>query len=80
MQSRIQKWGNSLALRIPNAFARQSRVKTGSLVDLSLRGGRLIVTPVAAEPTSLKKLLRGVNAKNIHKNLEFGAPQGKEVW
>ena len=45
MQTRIQKWGNSLGLRIPKAFAEEAGVEAGSEVDLSLEDGELIIRP-----------------------------------
>ena len=36
MQTKVQKWGNSLGLRIPKSFAEQAGVEAGSEVDLSV--------------------------------------------
>ena len=46
MKTRIQKWGNSLALRIPKSFAAETHQEQGPLVDISLHDGRLIVEPL----------------------------------
>jgi len=80
MKTRIQKWGNSLALRIPRAFAEESKVTQGSAVDLSIENGRLIITPVQKNPYTLKELLAGVSKKNLHGEIDMGPPIGKEVW
>jgi len=79
MKARIQKWGNSLALRIPKSFATHSNIEQGSVVDLSLDNGRLIVEP-AQEQYSLEELLARVTKKNLHSEVDFGLPVGKEVW
>ncbi|MBU6172838.1 MAG: AbrB/MazE/SpoVT family DNA-binding domain-containing protein, partial [Planctomycetes bacterium] len=39
----VQKWGNSLAIRIPHALAGQMDVTEGTAVDLCVRDGELIV-------------------------------------
>jgi antitoxin MazE len=78
MKATIQKWGNSLALRIPKSFAIHSSIEQGSVVDLSLDNGRMIVEPT--KEYSLDDLLARVTKKNIHTEVDFGAPQGKEVW
>jgi len=80
MQATIQQWGNSLALRIPKAFAQQTKVKKGSRVRLAVVKGRMVVTPVARERISLKSLLAKVTPENIHPETDWGPPVGKEFW
>lgn len=79
MQSRIQKWGNSLALRIPISMARELGLDWEGLVDLSLEDGKLVVTPVGGTPT-LEALLKQVSESNIHHEVDTGAPAGSEAW
>jgi virulence-associated protein VagC len=52
MRARVQRWGNSLALRIPKAFATETGLESGSEVELTLDDGRLIVTPLAPPRTT----------------------------
>ena len=80
MKTAVQQWGNSLALRIPKAFAEQARVKKGTAVSLTLEKGRLVVAPLQAEEMSLKKLLAKVTPRNIHPETGWGSPVGKEIW
>jgi len=80
MQTKVQKWGNSLGLRIPKSFAQEAGVEAGSEVDLSVENGDLIVRPVRVPRYRLKDLLQGVTRKNIHEEVEFGDPVGREVW
>jgi antitoxin MazE len=80
MQTMIQQWGNSLALRIPKAFARQTNVKKGSRVRLVVEKGRMVVTPIAREKVTLKSLLAKVTPENIHPETDSGKPVGKEIW
>jgi len=80
MVARIQKWGNSLALRIPGALARESGLERGAAVELSLRRGRITLKPVEAPPLTLEELLAGVTEANIHGEVDTGPAVGKEVW
>ena len=80
MQTKIQKWGNSLGLRIPKAFAEQAGVVAGSVVDLSVQDGELIVRPIRFPRYDLKNLRRDVTATNVHKEVEIRGPLGREVW
>jgi antitoxin MazE len=80
MRARIQKWGNSLALRIPKSFAVESALDSGAEVDLTLEGGRIVVTPLAGPTYSLDELLAHVTPSNLHSESDTGASVGAEVW
>ena len=80
MQTKIQKWGNSLGLRIPRSFAKQAGVEAGSEVDLSVEGNDLIVRSRRRRQYKLAALLRGVTARNLHKEIDTGGPMGGEAW
>lgn len=80
MQTKIRKWGNSLALRIPKSFALNANLKQDALVDISIDKERIIITPIGEEEYSLDKLLAGVSEDNLHSECDTGAPVGKEIW
>jgi antitoxin MazE len=79
MLTKIQKWGNSLGLRIPKSFAEQTGVKAGSTVDISIENGRLIVRSVRARPYKLEDLLSGVKKSNLHDEISTGEAVGREA-
>jgi len=78
MNARVQKWGNSLALRIPKTYAEQMGLSSNSPVEISLEGNRLVIEP-ARRPT-LDVLLDGVTPDNVPAETDWGKPAGKEVW
>lgn len=80
MITKIQKWGNSLGLRIPKSFAEEAEVTSGSEVDLSVVDGVLIVRPVRRRTYSLQDLMRGVTRENLHEEVDVGGPAGREAW
>lgn len=80
MKVQVQKWGNSLALRIPKSFAVESKIEQGSTVEVSLKGGKIIVEPVTETSYSLEELLAGVTRSNLHREVDTGAAVGKETW
>ena len=80
MKSRIQKWGNSLALRIPKSFAQEIGLDRDVPVDMSLEDGRLIVAPVTEPPMTLERLLEQITEDNIHREVDTGPAIGEEVW
>jgi antitoxin MazE len=80
MKTRVQKWGNSLALRIPQSFAAEVRLTEGAAVELSLVEGKLLIQPIAQSPCTLDELLQGVTDENIHGEWDTGPAVGREVW
>lgn len=80
MRVRVQKWGNSLALRIPKSFATETALDSGAEVDLSLEDGRLVITPLSGPRYSLADLLANITPENLHGEVETGESQGAEAW
>lgn len=80
MKTRVQKWGNSLAVRIPKSFADEVGLTANTAVELSLVDGTLVVQPVAAKVLTLAELLSGVTDDNCPGEWQTGPAVGKEVW
>lgn len=80
MRASVQRWGNSLALRIPKAMAQDTRLTQGSEVELMVEKGRLVVAPVRQPHYVLDGLLKKVTPKNRHREVDLGGPVGREVW
>ena len=80
MKTKVQRWGNSLAVRIPKGFAEEVGLTDGSSVEMRLVDGGLLVEPAAARPPSLDELLEGISESNVHDEWDTGPAQGREVW
>jgi antitoxin MazE len=80
MRVPVQKWGNSLALRIPKPFAEDVGVSEGTVVDVSISKGRLIAAPVGRRRARLEDLLRRVTKRNLHGEVGTGPAVGREAW
>ncbi len=80
MRSKIQQWGNSLALRIPKPFAEEAGLSRHSEIDLSLLDGKIVIIPVEEPQPTLEELLAKVTEENRHAEVESGPAVGKEVW
>ena len=80
MITKIHKWGNSLAIRIPKAFAKNTDIENGSLVAISVLEDQIVIKPVREPEWTLDKLLEGVNENNIHSETETGKRVGNETW
>lgn len=80
MRAVVQKWGNSLALRIPKSFAAEVGLQRETSVEISLANGKLVITPIAKPKLSLKQLLAKVTKENIHHEIDTGPAMGDETW
>lgn len=79
MKIRVQRWGNSLAVRIPKAFAQEVGLVDGSPVELAVVGNHLVVEPSRLS-LQLEDLLAGVTEENIHQEVNTGGSVGNEAW
>lgn len=80
MNATVQKWGNSLALRIPSALAKDVHLQQGSVVELQVVEGEMVVKPQKRSKLSLARMLKGVTRDNRHAERSWGGPKGKEAW
>ena len=80
MKTRVQKWGNSLALRIPKSFATEIGLQRETAIEISLADGKLVITPVAKPKLTLKQLLAKVSKENLHHEINTGHAVGNETW
>ena len=79
MKAKVQRWGNSLAVRIPKSFAEEVGLEAGTAVDMRLVDEGLLVAPAPDESLSLDDLLDGVTRANLHAEVDAGPSQGREV-
>jgi antitoxin MazE len=80
MKVRVQKWGNSLAVRIPKSFATETRIEQDAEVDLSIVEGKLVISPAAGPEVTLEELLARITPENRHGEFETGLSVGAEAW
>jgi antitoxin MazE len=80
MKTRVQKWGNSLALRIPKSFATEAGLDRDSSVEVSLTDGKLTIVPDTKPKFTLRQLLSQVTKENLHREVDMGPATGREVW
>jgi antitoxin MazE len=80
MRGQIQKWGNSLAVRIPKAFAAQAQLVPDTVVEISLEDNKIVIAPLVEPELTLDELLDGITDENIHGEVDSGAAVGKEIF
>ena len=80
MRAQIQQWGQSLALKIPSAYATETALSSGSEVDVTVEDGRLGITPSTKPRYTLEELVAGITPENRHAEIDTGPAVGNEVW
>ena len=83
MKTEFLKWGNSLALRVPSAFAKELGASEGEKADMTIEGGALVVKvakPRKRRRYRLEDLIAGITEENRHDEIEWKGPVGNEVW
>lgn len=80
METTIKKWGNSLAVRVPRSIAQKLALKAGSTVAMREEKKTIIIQAVPKTHKSLKELIAMIRPENIHEQIDWGKPVGKEIW
>jgi len=80
MVTKIQKWGNSLGLRIPKSFANEAGVEEGSAVDIFLEEDRIVIRTLRTPKYQLSDLISQVHKDNLHDEISTGDAVGRESW
>ena len=79
MQTKVQKWGNSLGVRIPRGLAEEVGLGAGTEVSLTVKDGVLILRPAVPGRLRLADLRAGGTQENIHASVDTGDAVGAEV-
>jgi antitoxin MazE len=80
METNVQKWGNSLGVRIPRALADQAQIREGSVVEIEEAEGVITIRAVAPKEHTLNELVSGITEENRHGEIDTGESTGNEVW
>lgn len=79
MTTTVQKWGNSLGVRIPKKIADKLEIEGGSVMAVIQKKGKIILEPIEKVP-SLEELMEQITPENQHKEVDWGEPRGAEIW
>ena len=80
MYYKIQKWGNSLAIRLPKHITDSVGLKENSRVTISAENETISIKPVPEKMYRLEDLVQAIDEQNVHKETDTDLPQGNEVW
>lgn len=75
----VKKWGNSASVRIPAGVMEAAHLSLNDPIDIREEGGRIIIEPIRTNECDLEQLLAGIAPENLHDEVDFGKPAGKEL-
>jgi antitoxin MazE len=79
MRAIVKKWGNSASVRIPAGIMEAAHFSLDMPVDVREQDGRIIIEPIKAPEFDITRLLADITPENLHTEIDFGAPLGKEM-
>jgi len=80
MPTKVQKWGNSLAVRLPREMAEKFELGEGSPVVIRPERRGIVIKPAKKQKLSLRELVARITPENRHKEVDWGKPRGREIW
>lgn len=81
MRTKAQKWGNSLAVRVPRAIAAELGLRTGDELEIEVAGDRVVLRRARGKPRyRLEDLVRSIRASERYREEDFGKRRGREAW
>ena len=78
MKTKLSKWGNSLAVRIPSQIALETSWEEGRSLEIEYTDGAIQLRPIGVTP-DLDQLLDQITGENVHEEVDFGDPVGNEA-
>jgi antitoxin MazE len=80
MRVTVKKWGNSASVRIPASVMEAASLSLDETVDIREEGGRIVIELIRPHEYDLTQLLSGITPDNLHGEVSFGPPVGKEAF
>jgi antitoxin MazE len=80
MKTTAQKWGNSLAIRVPKSVAVQVGIQEQDEFEIEVQDGNVVLKPQLQRVYRLEDLVKQITPNNLHGEIGMGNPVGREVW
>lgn len=80
MRTAVKKWGNSASVRIPAAVMQAAHLEVDEPVEVREESGRIVIEPIRRKEYDLATLVKGITPRNLHDEIDFSGPVGKEIW
>lgn len=80
MEARLQKWGNSVGIRIPHSLLKELNIKVNDLIKLEKVDDKIVITKQINHKISLAEMFREYHGDNLAKDFTWDEARGKEIW
>ena len=80
MEAKLQKWGNSLGIRIPSNILKSLNIKTNDILNIELDDNKIVISVPKKKKISLEERFKEYNGENMAKNFSWDESVGKEIW
>lgn len=80
MEVRLQKWGNSNGIRIPNIILKSLNLKPNDKVEIREENEQIIISKVKKQSLTLEERIKNYKGPNLAKEFSWDEPQGREIW
>lgn len=77
MQGQIGRWGNSLAVRLPEEVVDRAGLSEGAQVEIAFDDRRIVISPIGSR-YRLEDLLQGMTPEAMHEAFDWGPGLGRE--
>jgi antitoxin MazE len=78
MTMTVQKWGNSLGIRIPKPLAQGARLEEGTAVEIRPTKDGLLIKALRRRKHSLRDLVSRITPRSRHGEIDLGPDVGRE--
>lgn len=75
MEARLSKWGNSLAIRIPNYILKKLNLVENSSMNIDVVAGKIVLSK---QKNRLETLCSAITKENLNIDDSFDDTKGKE--
>jgi antitoxin MazE len=80
MEARLQKWGNSIGIRIPHSILKELNLKINDLIKIEKIDDKVVITKQTTPKISLSERFKEYPGDNLAKDFSWDDAKGKEIW
>ena len=80
MEAKIQKWGNSVGIRIPSSILKSLNIKTNDILNIAQEEDKIVISIPPKKKISLEERFKNYHGENLAKDFSWDDPMGEEIW
>lgn len=80
MEAKIQKWGNSVEIRIPSSILKSLNIKTNDILNIEQEEDKIVIRIPKKKKISLEERFNNYHGENLSKDFSWDDPMGEEIW